>query len=375
MSQIEVDKVIPQSGTSLQLGENGDTISVPAGATFDASSGTFTLPDGSVVEAKIASNAVTTAKINNSAVTNDKLAGSIANAKLANSAITINGSSVSLGGSATIETGTSWQSSVKTSTFTAVSGEGYFINTSGGAFEADLPGSPNVTGAGYYQHLLEMRTDDEGFDRYAPSKVVDEIYGVKILNTPEYKNYLFKSELNYKKKFQEAVTSQTQYVFAKNFVEALDRLTINDPAGKDQNLAKEKSNAQRKKLFKKAAESAIGKNKSLLKPRVGLGAARSINSRIGQTAISRSKLRGRNQEVYDRYFVAKNKNGKIVAELHINNRTPDSMKSYNLSKLEIDNLIKDRPGDSVFELKDGKEKLLWKNKGNKLLKLERKGKL
>ena len=54
MSQIEVDKVIPQSGTSLQLGENGDTISIPAGATFNASAGTFTLPDGSVVEAKIA---------------------------------------------------------------------------------------------------------------------------------------------------------------------------------------------------------------------------------------------------------------------------------------------------------------------------------
>ena len=45
MSQIEVDKIIPQSGTSLQVGENGDTITVPAGATFDASSGTLTLPN------------------------------------------------------------------------------------------------------------------------------------------------------------------------------------------------------------------------------------------------------------------------------------------------------------------------------------------
>ena len=73
MSQIEVDKIIPQSGTSLQVGENGDTITVPAGATFDASSGTLTLPNGSVV-----------------------------NAKLANSSITINGSAVSLGGSVTV---------------------------------------------------------------------------------------------------------------------------------------------------------------------------------------------------------------------------------------------------------------------------------
>ena len=73
MSQIEVDKIIPQSGTSLQVGDSGDTITVPAGATFDASSGTLTLPDGSVV-----------------------------NAKLANSSITINGSAVSLGGSVTV---------------------------------------------------------------------------------------------------------------------------------------------------------------------------------------------------------------------------------------------------------------------------------
>ena len=73
MSQIEVDKIIPQSGTALQVGENGDTITVPAGATFDASSGTLTLPNGSVV-----------------------------NAKLANSSITINGSAVSLGGSVTV---------------------------------------------------------------------------------------------------------------------------------------------------------------------------------------------------------------------------------------------------------------------------------
>lgn len=53
MSTIEVDKVIPQSGTSVQIGENGDTITIPAGATFDASTGTLTLPDGSVSVAKL----------------------------------------------------------------------------------------------------------------------------------------------------------------------------------------------------------------------------------------------------------------------------------------------------------------------------------
>jgi len=58
--------------------------------------------DNSVSTAKIVDSNITTAKINNSAVTNDKLAGSIANDKLSNSAITINGSAVSLGGSVTV---------------------------------------------------------------------------------------------------------------------------------------------------------------------------------------------------------------------------------------------------------------------------------
>jgi hypothetical protein len=43
-----------------------------------------------------------------------------------------------------ISGGTSWQSAVKTANFTAVAGEGYFVNTSGGAFEIDLPSSPSV---------------------------------------------------------------------------------------------------------------------------------------------------------------------------------------------------------------------------------------
>ena len=37
-----------------------------------------------------------------------------------------------------------WQTSIKTANFTAVSGEGYFCNTSGGAFTLTLPSSPSV---------------------------------------------------------------------------------------------------------------------------------------------------------------------------------------------------------------------------------------
>ena len=87
MSQIEVDKVIPQSGTAIQIGEASDTITIPSNATFDASNATVSLPTG-------------------------------------------------VGG-------TSWQAE-KTNNFNAVAGEGYFINTTGGAVTATLPGSATL---------------------------------------------------------------------------------------------------------------------------------------------------------------------------------------------------------------------------------------
>jgi hypothetical protein len=74
MSQLEVDKVIPQSGTTLTLGESGDTVSVPSGATLDASNATLTLPDDSVTTAKIDDSAVTTAKLADANITTAKLA-------------------------------------------------------------------------------------------------------------------------------------------------------------------------------------------------------------------------------------------------------------------------------------------------------------
>ena len=79
MSQLEVDKVIPQSGTTLTLGESGDTVSVPSGATLDASNATLTLPDGTVTNAKVnASAAIAYSKLN--------LATSIVNADISTTA-------------------------------------------------------------------------------------------------------------------------------------------------------------------------------------------------------------------------------------------------------------------------------------------------
>lgn len=125
------------------------------------------IADGTVIAADIADGAVTTAKlaadavdgtkiaddaidsehITDGSVDNVHLAGSIENAKLSNSSITINGVSASLGASVTIAAGTDWQAVVVAdgSTVTsATAGEGYFINTTSAAHTIQLPSSPSI---------------------------------------------------------------------------------------------------------------------------------------------------------------------------------------------------------------------------------------
>jgi len=102
--------------------------------------------DGTLTVAKLTSTldlSSNTVTLPNTSVTNDMLAGSIANAKLVNSSVTVNGSSVALGGSVDISAGTAWQAE-KTTSFTAVAGEGYFVNTTSGAITVTLPASPSL---------------------------------------------------------------------------------------------------------------------------------------------------------------------------------------------------------------------------------------
>jgi len=99
MSQLEVNKVIPQSGTTLTVGESGDTITIPSGATFDASNATTTLP--STVVTTTGTQTLTNKTIDASQLVD----ASVSNAKLANSSITLNGNAVSLGGTASIASG------------------------------------------------------------------------------------------------------------------------------------------------------------------------------------------------------------------------------------------------------------------------------
>jgi len=105
---IEVDGVM-QSSDSYTVSGSTITFGVSMASTSTMNNilhlgvGLISTPaDDTVSTSAIVDNAVTTAKIVDSAVTNAKLTGSIANTKLANSAITINGSAVSLGGSVTV---------------------------------------------------------------------------------------------------------------------------------------------------------------------------------------------------------------------------------------------------------------------------------
>ena len=83
---LKTDKIEPQSGTALQVGASGDTITVPSGATIN-------------------------------------IAGTISNS-----------------GTATGFGAIDYKvSSIKTSTFTAVAGEGYLVDTSSGAVTVNLP--------------------------------------------------------------------------------------------------------------------------------------------------------------------------------------------------------------------------------------------
>jgi len=93
--------------------------------------GSKALTDCSVVAADIAPGTVTVTQ----------LAGSIANAKLANSTVTINGTAVALGASASIDA-IAWQSVVVSdgsTVTTMVAGRGYFINNTSAAGIVKLP--------------------------------------------------------------------------------------------------------------------------------------------------------------------------------------------------------------------------------------------
>ena len=90
MSEVKVNKISPRSGTDVTLGDSGDTFTLPSGGTLTVASG---------------------ATINNQ------------------------GTATNFGATGSA----SWTTTVKTSTFTAVAGEGYFVNTTSGPISVNLP--------------------------------------------------------------------------------------------------------------------------------------------------------------------------------------------------------------------------------------------
>jgi len=88
MSEVKVNKISPRTNCgTVQLGDSGDTITIPAGAT-----------------------------------------------------ITNNGTQTGFGRTGTVN----WDTTAKTASFTAVSGTGYFVNTTSGAITVTLPATPSA---------------------------------------------------------------------------------------------------------------------------------------------------------------------------------------------------------------------------------------
>ena len=99
--------------------------------------GSRAITDGSVLAADFAPGTVTGAK----------LAGSIANDKLANSAITLGGEAISLGGTDAALNLIDWQSKVTSdgsTVTTMVAGRGYFVDNSSAAGLVKLPASATI---------------------------------------------------------------------------------------------------------------------------------------------------------------------------------------------------------------------------------------
>lgn len=93
------------AGTSVYSTNAGTSVYATTSGTADYSvlSGTAVTISGSIAKTQVTGTAITTA--DTATVTNTMLAGSIENGKLSNSTITLNGTAVPLGGSATISGG------------------------------------------------------------------------------------------------------------------------------------------------------------------------------------------------------------------------------------------------------------------------------
>src|SRR5210317_241491 len=147
------DKIAPGTISASNITPGTITGTQIAPATVQGSNiapATITAPNigpAAVGASNIAPGAITTTQISPTAgiVSGQIAPGTIANDRLANNSVTINGSSVSLGGSVDISAGTDWQAVVTadgSTATTASAGEGYFIDTTSATHTVTLPSSP-----------------------------------------------------------------------------------------------------------------------------------------------------------------------------------------------------------------------------------------
>ena len=124
MSEVKVNKITPTTDCgTVTLGDSGDTIAIPAGSTVTAPS----------------ANITNSGTVNSTTITNS---GTLTNSGTITNTGTISGGTIS----GTLDGSVNWQTTIKTSGFTATAGEGYFVNTTSGQITVTLPASPS---AGY----------------------------------------------------------------------------------------------------------------------------------------------------------------------------------------------------------------------------------
>ena len=104
MSEVKVNKITPTADCgTVTLGDSGDTVAIASGATLTS-------------------------------------AGSITNSGTITNTGTISGGTIT----GTIDGQVNWQTTVKTSGFTATAGQGFFCDTTSSAFTVTLPASPSA---------------------------------------------------------------------------------------------------------------------------------------------------------------------------------------------------------------------------------------
>jgi len=126
MSEIKVNKISPRTACgTVTVGDSGDSVSVSAGVPVtvsgDLKSNALKATDGG----SIISQSGTTITLGASGDTINLASGA---------------TQTGFGKSGAVD----WQTTIKTGDFTAVSGEGYFVNTTGGAVTVTLPSSPSA---------------------------------------------------------------------------------------------------------------------------------------------------------------------------------------------------------------------------------------